>query len=357
MNEISLDKFKQEIDQVRDYLKHVEYVDKISSHTFDQSVLKSVDELIEINEFKEHYKKFKTSKKIFEYKASIISLYGLLEKYIEIWIKEYLDSLSDVVTNYSEITEKIKNFHFDLSLKLINTITSRDSAKFQRLTKEEVLQKLNKCITSNDKYRFNTEAFIISSGNLKHNKIVFLFDSIDIELNKLLKRNQTLIKLIQDEQQTENIANIHSDDLYNRINDLVERRNEIAHGSEPPNILSNSELETYIEFLEKYCQAIFEILTEQFIKQKSIYKFEKIKKVINVYTNSILAFEIENYVIRVGDALIVETGEGKFYEKYINSIQLDKQPYQELSIYEKKNIAIGVEPRISKNDTFYIVKK
>jgi len=52
MNEISLDKFKQEIDQVRDYLKHVEYVDKISSHTFDQSVLKSVDELIEINEFK-----------------------------------------------------------------------------------------------------------------------------------------------------------------------------------------------------------------------------------------------------------------------------------------------------------------
>jgi hypothetical protein len=357
MNRMSLENFKQELDQVREYLKHIEYVNYLADYSFDGSTFKSIDESKKLNDFKDHYRKFNTSKKIFEYKACIISLYGLLEKYVEIWIKEYLDSLSDLVTRYSQITEKIKNNNFELSLKLINNIISRDNVKFHRLTKEDVLQNLSNCITDNDKYKFNTEAFIISSGNLKHNKIVILFEYIEIKLNELLRKNQTLIKLIEYEQQTENIANIHTDILYNRINDLVERRNEIAHGSETLNIFSLSELEPYIEFLEKYCQAIFEVLVDQFIKQKSIYKFQKIEKVVKIFNNEILAFEVADYTIKVGDTLIIETIEGQFHEKTIDSIELDNESYQELIISEKKNIAISVAFRINKNQTFYVVKK
>jgi plastocyanin len=176
-------------------------------------------------------------------------------------------------------------------------------------------------------------------------------------LNELLRKNQTLIKLIEYEQQTENIANIHTDILYNRINDLVERRNEIAHGSETLNIFSLSELEPYIEFLEKYCQAIFEVLVDQFIKQKSIYKFQKIEKVVKIFNNEILAFEVADYTIKVGDTLIIETKEGQFHEKTIDSIELDNESYQELIISEKKNIAISVAFRINKNQTFYVVNK
>ncbi|MCA2735419.1 MAG: hypothetical protein IM470_16670 [Microcystis sp. M158S2] len=357
MNKMSLEDFKKEINQVREYLKHIEYVNNLANYSNNKLTQDLLSDISEFKILKEHYKNFSTDKKIFEYKATIISLYGLLEKYIETWIKEYLNSFSILVVSYNDIDKIIKDNHFKLSLKLIDSITSRGLPKFQHLKKEEILTKLNQCITNAESYTFNTDAFIISSGNLKHKQIVSLFESINIKLNELLCNNQTLADHIKDENQIQNIKNFPADFLYGRIDDLVERRNEIAHGAETLNILSKSELEPYIKFLEKYCQAVFEILTEQFIKQKSIHKFQKIENVINVFNKTILAFEIENYTIKVGDTLIVESQEGHFCEKSINTIQLDGVPHQEIIVTEKKNIGISVEPKISDKNTFYIVKK
>jgi hypothetical protein len=142
--------------------------------------------------------------------------------------------------------------------------------------------------------------------------------------------------------------------LYNTINDLVERRNQIAHGSEILDILSISQLVPYLEFLDKYCQAIFEILNEEFIKQESLHSFQKIENVVKIVANRILAFEIENYTIKVGDMLIVKTVEGNFHKRPILTIQLDSISHQELIITEKINIAISVELKIKENQSFYI---
>jgi hypothetical protein len=355
MHTVSLESFKKEINQVREYFKHIQYVNHLVFYTVSQTDNEEIKALL--NKLKDHHRSFRTNQKIFEYKASIISLYGLLEKYIEIWIKEYLDSLSGLVIEYSQVDEKIRNNHFELSLKLINTITSRESAKYQHLKKEQVLERLNECIVNPTSYKFNTEAFVLPSGNLKHKQIVRLFELINVSLNEGLKRNKTLIEYILNDKQIKNIANINTDSLYNIINDLVERRNEIAHGSEILEILSISGLEPYLEFLEKYCQAIFETLIEEFIKQESMYNFQKIEKGFQIFGNKILAFELENYRIKVGDILIIETTEGNFYKKPILTIELNKISSTELIITEKTKIAVSVEPKIKENQTFYIVKQ
>jgi hypothetical protein len=308
-----------------------------------------------LNSLKEHDRSFRTDKRVFEYKAAIISLYGLLEKYIETWIKEYLDSLSNLVPNYNELDEKIRYNHFELSLKLINTIISRESAKYQHLTKEEVLRKLNTCLVSPTNYQINTEGFVLLSGNLKHNKIVYLFQPLNVDLNSELIKHESLNREIG--LPPDDISNKEKDILYYKINDLVERRNQIAHGSETLDILGISGLEPYIQFLEVYCQAIFETLFEEFIKQESIYTFQKIEKVVQIFASKILGFEIENYTIKVGDLLIIETAEGRFYKKPILEIQLNNITHQELTISEKINISVRVEPKIKDNQTFYIAKK
>lgn len=308
-----------------------------------------------LNRLKEHDRSFRTDQRVFEYKAAIISLYGLLEKYVETWIKEYLDSLSRLVPEYNQIDEKIINNHFELSLKLINTIISRESAKYQRLTKEDILRKLNNCIVSPTNYQINTEAFVLLSGNLKHNKIVELFKLLNLDLNDELIKNESLKQEIG--LQPNQISRIDKDILYNKINDLVERRNQIAHGSETLDILGLSGLEPYIQFLEVYCQAIFETLFEKIIKQESIHTFQKIEKVVKIFSSKILAFEIENYTLKVGDMVIVETAEGRSYKKPILEIQLDNMTHQELTISENTNISVRVDPKIKDNQTFYIAKK
>ena len=353
MNIQSLENFKRELNQTKEYLKHIQYVNNVTAYSVLESDNEQIKELL--NTLKDHDRSFRTDKRIFEYKASIISLYGLLEKYVEIWIKEYLDSLCRVVPKYNKLDKKIRDNHFELSLKLINTITTRESAKYQHLTKEEVLNKLNECIINPSNYQINTEAFVLLSGNLKHNKIVELFKYLTLDLNNELSKNEDINNEIGLDKTT--IFQTSKDDLYNKINDLVERRNQIAHGSEVLDILGISALEPYIQFLDKYCQAIFQTLFEQLIKQESIHIFQKIENVINTYGNKVLVFEIENYTIKVGDMLIVETKEGRFYKKPILTIELDKTEYPELTIIEKTSIGVSVEPKIKNNQTFYIIKK
>ncbi|BAQ62698.1 hypothetical protein GM3708_3104 [Geminocystis sp. NIES-3708] len=43
----------------------------------------------------------------------------MIEKYVEIWIKEYLDSLAKLIPDYNQLDDKIRNNHFELSLKLM----------------------------------------------------------------------------------------------------------------------------------------------------------------------------------------------------------------------------------------------
>lgn len=158
MNITSLERFKAEVNQIREYLKHIQYVNDVVGSTILEEDNEQIKTLL--NRLKEHDRSFRTEQRIFEYKAAIISLYGLLEKYVEAWIKEYLDSLSRLVPEYNQIDEIIINNHFELSLKLINTLISRESAKYQRLTKEDILIKLNNCIVSPKNYQINTEAVI-----------------------------------------------------------------------------------------------------------------------------------------------------------------------------------------------------
>lgn len=353
MNITSLERFKAEVNQIREYLKHIQYVNDVVGYAVLEEDNQEIKALL--NTLKEHDRSFRTDKRVFEYKAAIISLYGLLEQYVETWIKEYLDSLSSLVPEYNQIDEKIRNNHFELSLKLIDIIISREVAKYQHLTKEEVLRKLNNCMFTPINYQINTEAFVLSSGNLKHNKIVDLFKLLNVDLNSELIKSESLNKEIG--LQSNQISNTEKYILYNKINDLVERRNQIAHGSEILDILGISGLEPYIQFLEVYCQTIFETLFEKFIKQESIHSFQKIEKVLNIFRSQILAFEIDNYTIKVGDMLIVETSEGRFYKKPILDIQLNNITHQKLTLSEKTNISVCVDHKIKETQTFYIVKK
>lgn len=355
MNELSLEDFRKKVTQIREYIQHIKDVNDIAGYVALETDNEQIKKLL--SKIKGH-STFGIGKKTFEYKAIIISLYGILEKFIEIWIKEYLDALSDIIPEYNQFEDKIKEQHFELSLKLISTITSRTSSKYQHLTKEQVLKKLNNCIENPLNYTFNTEAFVLLSGNLKHNKIVELFKLLNIDLNNKLKINQTIIKYIKYTRQKEDIGELKTEILYEEINQLVERRNEIAHGSENiEDFQDHSILESYIQFLENYCQAIFEILTEEIIKQESVYKFQQIKEVINVFNNEILAFEIENYELKLEDVIIIETAEGRFFKKSISDIQIDKVSYPQITIADKTKISVQLEPTIKKNQKFFIAKK
>ncbi|MGF1569275.1 MAG: MAE_28990/MAE_18760 family HEPN-like nuclease [Nodosilinea sp.] len=360
MAKLLFDNFKREINQIREYILHTQLTNEFAACALqDESVRKGYTKGIDerIKSLSKHYKRFRTNKRIFEYKAAIISLYGLLEKTIEECIKEYLEEISVIVTEYEKLDIKLQENHFDLSLKLISIIAAKDFAKYQHLKKEDVLRKLGVCIDNLPSYKINAEAFTLSSGNLKHSKITDLFKFLNIDLNMELKSNEAFVAYLQDRYELRDISQLKLDFLYSKIDDLVIRRNAIAHGSgDVDAILDFSEIEPYIEFIESYCHAIFEILTKEIIKNEIVHQCQVMGIIEDVIDNKILIVRTSDLFLSIGDEVIIENSVGKLFKKTVEEIQIDKVSRATISIREETRVGIKLSsgfPKIKENCKFY----
>jgi hypothetical protein len=365
MNKTLLDSFYDDTKKTRAYIEHINYTDELVRI----SVLDDFSEETKriLSSFQEHLKSFKVNKKVFEYKSIIISLYGILEKHIEVFVKEYLVYLSTLYKDYNDFSNTIRKNHFNFSLELIDSI-NRNFAKYQHLTKEQVIFNLNKCAEDSEDYILNVDCFFISSGNLNHKKIEEKFRNFEVSgLGTLLKNNLKFREYLSKEKNIDNLSNFDSDVFATEINDLVNRRNEIAHGEEViDKLLTLSELLKYIDFLEVYCHSIFEILQENCIEKEANYKFQEIEMDMLKHgfskEKNILTCQIDNYSIRLNEAIIIRTNNNHFgKEKIISLAKEKKYDYQELVIGKKEDIGIGITNNsnlsINKNCTFYLLKK
>ena len=353
MQKISLINFEKDIINIKEYIEHIRLVNNVAKDNYQ-----SDDE--SLKKFIEHLYKFSTEKRLFEYKAIIISLYGVLEKYVNIWIKEHIDTLSDLVLDYQQIPTKLINAHFDLSIKLISLVSQNRFAKYEHLRKEEILKKLNSCIFEPLSYDLNSDAFSPTSGNLKHSLIVESFKPLDINLTLKLKYNDNFFSYLK----TKFGENIHSkgDELFQIINDLVIRRNDIAHGTDIDDI--TSDFEDYIEFLRYYGEAIFETLVQKEIEYESIHSYQRINNIINIFSDgsikSILAFELSCSRIAIGDFIIIQKENGNFYKKNVLEVQQDNISISAVEVLNTKKLAIRLNTDFNleqNSQTFYIKKR
>lgn len=347
MQQETLQLFIKDINDIREYIKYIQLVNNIEGFTTPVSETP----LIQLSE---HLSSFRVSKKVFEYKSITISLYGILEKHIGIWIKEYLTNIPNILTNYNDLPKKIREDHFNLSVKLMGLINDKRYAKYENIEKEQVLSKLNSCIENPSKFQLNSDAFYLQSGNLKHGKVSEVFSCLDIQLNQALR----IIGTRPDGFLCANISNAHNeDDLFKLIDDLVVRRNDIAHGEDIDDILNIERFDEYINFLEAYGKAVFQALIERLIEFEAKHLYQEIQIVHGIFlSGSVLCFEIENNKICVGDSIIVKLVEGGFAKKKITDIQVNRVSLNTVSTKEPKDIGINVGNSISQGQTFFIKK-
>ena len=70
-----------------------------------------------------------SDKKIFDYKLTILTLYGAFENYIESIISQYILKLNAAVNSFSDLPKPIQIHHTELSAKLISSVCAGYSKK------------------------------------------------------------------------------------------------------------------------------------------------------------------------------------------------------------------------------------
>jgi hypothetical protein len=98
---------------------------------------------------------------------------------------------------------------------------------------------------------------------------------------------------------------------------------------------------------------------EKEIEYEKLYSYKKIDNVINIFGNSILAFELEYDYIQKDDYIIVKYDNSCYKKLKILELQKDNIPYQYLIANKKTKIAVnlGSEFKIRTNQEFYIKRR
>lgn len=285
------------------------------------------------------------SKRILDYNLVIITLYGILEGFIEQIIEKYLDEVSCIVSKFSKLPQKIQDTHLQLSAELIININKL--AKYSSLDKNEVVRNLYSCVDeSYGHYKLNGKAYTNHSSNFRRQTICDIFKNIGIaNITKGIIQDDYFKKFFQEyEGVTDPELKRYSDEaFYTILEDIVERRNYIAHGNDVDDILSLNILEEYVEYIRRLIETMYRIV------RKNLYNIQyKNNEKINlgypiaVYNNSIIGLYNNNNPLRVGMTIFSRNANtGKM--QYGKIVDIEKDRKKLTSVDENENVLIGIK--------------
>jgi len=335
-----------------------------------------MDDLLVVSESKHE----KIYRKKFNYSAIVILLYGYFENFIERIAKQYVKEIAGLAESFEQLPERIRKNHFSKSIELSQKL-SLD--KYKGLTtQDQIIANLFSCQNIQSKnFTLNVESYSMHTANVRCEIIDAVFTDVGVEkINQKIIDEPNFSKYLRDND-VEFRALPESEvkflrgatlKLQERLKELAQRRNEIAHGVQVDNILSTEILQTeYINFLRQYAQSLNQVL------QASISSFQKI----------LLADELKNYIcigspvkvwqkgyiagfpdvsnditsrITVGDQVIIEISKkrSKEYKKIkIMQIYVNETPqeYIELSTLPL-SFTLKLNEKIKENHVVFVKK-
>lgn len=290
--------------------------------------------------------------KVYNYNSYIITLYGLFERYIENIVTKYLEDLCSTSEYYDQLPETLKQNNVQKTAQLIISLTL---PKNKSLNSKSVIDILNKNL-SHKNPQININAFTQHSTNFRQSSINEFLKQIGItNLASEIRNVSPLRELL--EVEFLDYKNQKSDIVFSIINDLSDRRNDVAHGVENISILHHSIMKEYIEYIETYSIAFYKYMYSNVLKFQYKNKSIAVEK-IGVIDNRILLCELDKVKIDGNSRLIVERikSHPKYIEVGIVKIQKDRADVESVDGLEKVKVGIEVDSSINNKNKFAIKK-
>jgi HEPN superfamily RiboL-PSP-like protein len=118
-----------------------------------------------VREFYDFFLEYTTRKAVIDYSAVIILLYGLIERFVEACMTDYLRYLNDAVPSFRDLPPKLRDTHTEMSAQLILNLKL---PKYNNLiTKQTIIQNLSSCSRDRKGYRVNAHAYIDHPTNFR----------------------------------------------------------------------------------------------------------------------------------------------------------------------------------------------
>lgn len=292
-------------------------------------------------------------KRSYDYSLIIITLYGIFESYVEKMMCAYLNALRLRVNTYADLPDALRRKHIELSTKLIGT----NSTKYGEIRPSVIIANLNSCLNQeSEPYQLNVEAFRQHSSNFRKDALREFFIQAGAEnVQEYITKDSQLTGFIRKTMgEDESEEKLPFSKYFEMLDDLIERRNVVAHGSEVDDLLSFDYLDQYAEYISLLMAPIYEALLYDYycitIKANTV---NTLGLPIKVFNNSIVCINSSHYGIKVGDTLIGMNSQGEIQWGAIQSIEIDGKRVQEVPSLQAVNVGMVVPFKAKDIYTYY----
>ena len=348
--------FESELDDLQHYIQELELESKLLSSYINETA-PMVHELF-LLQLQDHMSFSSIIKRrVFNYNCIIVTLYGYFEQFIESMLKAYVNYLNKIVLKYIELPSRITKHQIELSFRLLNRI---DQTRYRgSITPELLISNLYSCITDSKEYQVNAEAFTHHRANFRIDTIQESFSRVGISnISKKIKMNAKFSMYLIDQFPGREIAGIRSKEVFFYLNDLAERRNDVAHGTPSDNILNNTYLSEYIKFFNIFGLALFDIMRNEAIQFELKYQGIELGSPIYVLKKGeVVCILSINSKLRIGDLLVAKTKDINNPYLIGEILELEIQNNKVLEAGPGCDVGIHVPFKAKKNYSFFVIPR
>jgi hypothetical protein len=215
-------------------------------------------------------RQYLTVRRRFDYAAFIVALYASFEKFSE-----------NLVASYARLaTLRSKYEHLPVSLTRKHMLKSADilargrlgEGRYVGVREIDLVKNLFECLSGVTPYSLNDMAVIAHDLNLRAEELGTLFASVGIE--KVCERSRRADALLAWFCAVNGLAEAPKDGvppatIQQRLDDLVERRNQVAHrGGNPLNLLGTEEMGDLVDFVEALARSVFGLTVASYLRTR-----------------------------------------------------------------------------------------
>lgn len=226
--------------------------------------LKSIEE--RNNAFKKHkdpkVRNYLSIHRQLDYSAFFITLYSAFEAFIEDLAWEYIE-IESSRKNYQELSESLRKKHLQKSGHLLYQ-ARLGQGRYSHITEKDVIDNLYICLSGQSPYQLNSDAVVYHEHNLRANEVQDIFCSLGIrDINQWVSQTESLSKwfsTVTDIDPSTKRTTLEKIIEY-RFDDLVQRRNDIAHKGVQLEVLDPDVGKEKLDFFKAYANSLLHILS------------------------------------------------------------------------------------------------
>lgn len=248
-----------------------------------------------------------------QYAMQLVLLYGAFERLIEGYLVGTLAALNELVPTYSELPDRIKDNHRRKSLDAL-----RDDVWLVRsndpLLSVKLIENLHSCEAQASNYKLNSLAYGRHVANFRRASINEAFREVGVDdFLKLSGISAEFRKYLAAGPRERGLL----DSEFGAIDDLAERRNEIAHGN-PSQLLTLEQMTEYVAFFNAFARSAYSVLRRYLAHFLVAHHAISLGRIDRVHYKRVVCLDLgvlpEGTWVEINDPIALDLGSRSGYE-------------------------------------------